>query len=286
MRANVPQYDLKTPSSLSEALQILQKGDFLPFAGGTDLMVLLEAGKLAHRNFLSLSDLSELQGITADAHQISLGSMVTYSEIRKNPEIQKHFPNLIQSALATGALAIQNRGTIGGNIANASPAADSLPSLLVYNATLEMISTQGKRLLPYQDFHKDYKKTALVPGEIIRAIHLPLPAGFSWHYFRKVGTRKAQAISKVCIAACGSKRDQKIKFHLSAGSVTAFPKRLRSIENLVETSQSLDEILKKLPQLVASEIAPIDDIRSTKHYRLLVAQNLIQDCIQEFLKSP
>src|SRR5690242_16320050 len=169
MRSNISHYELKTPRNLQEGLKWLQEapGKWVPFAGGTDLMVLYEAGVLKHRQFLNLWGLPELKGIRTTPEQIELGALTTYDEIRENPILQKEFPNLCQAAAVTGAISIQNRGTLGGNIANASPAADSPPALLTYDAELELTSQKGSRWIDYSHFHLDYKKTALASGEII-----------------------------------------------------------------------------------------------------------------------
>src|SRR6185369_197843 len=135
MRAYVPGYQLRTPTSLSDTLSMLasEPGVWKPFAGGTDLMVLLEAGKLTHRNYINIWRLDELRGINADSDHITLGALTTYTDIQANPILQNEFPMLCQAASETGGLAIQNRGTLGGNIVNASPAADSPPALLAYD---------------------------------------------------------------------------------------------------------------------------------------------------------
>ena len=145
MRAYLPDYELKVPASLHETLQLLnsEPGVWRPFAGGTDLMVLLEAGKLPHKRFVSLWNLPELRGIEVDDSHVTIGAMTTYSQVQQNKILQAEFPMLCEAANLTGAIAIQNRGTLGGNIANASPAADSLPALLVYEAELELISASG-----------------------------------------------------------------------------------------------------------------------------------------------
>src|SRR6266542_111407 len=139
MRGNIPSYALVSPGKLGEALSLLasEPGVWQPFAGGTDLMVLLESGKLSHKNYLNIWNLGELRGITATTDHLTLGALTTYTEVQSNPILREEFPMLCQAASETGGLAIQNRGTIGGNIANASPAADSPPALLAYNAELE-----------------------------------------------------------------------------------------------------------------------------------------------------
>src|SRR6476620_8579119 len=143
MRAYVPAYQLVSPANLAEALDLLAADNsaWKPFAGGTDLMVLLEAGKLPHRNYVNIWGLKELRGIDATDSHITLGALTTYTDVQSHPILQSEFPMLCQAASETGGLAIQNRGTIGGNIVNASPAADSPPALLAYDAEIELIST-------------------------------------------------------------------------------------------------------------------------------------------------
>ena len=169
MRAFVPNYQLTTPSTLADALTLLnsEPGVWKPFAGGTDLMVLLEAGRLAHRNYINIWDLQELRGIEAADTHITLGALSTYTEVQANPILRREFPMLCQAASETGGLAIQNRGTLGGNIINASPAADSPPALLAYDAEIELMSTRGARWLPYHGFHTGYKQMHIGPDELL-----------------------------------------------------------------------------------------------------------------------
>src|SRR2546428_14151674 len=192
MRAYVPDYQLQTPRSLKEALDLLARepGLWKLFAGGTDLMVLLEAGKLAHRDYLNIWNLKELRGIEVTSEHVTLGALTTYSEVQANAILRAEFPMLCQAASETGGLAIQNRGTLGGNIVNASPAADSPPALLAYDAELELIAKQGERRIPYYKFHSGYKQMDLRPGELLRTICLPRTTKRLTHYYRKVGTRK------------------------------------------------------------------------------------------------
>jgi CO/xanthine dehydrogenase FAD-binding subunit len=285
MRAHVPSYELVVPRSLKDALRRLatEPGRWRPFAGGTDLMVLLEAGQLAHREYLSLWGLEELQGIRTTSRRVSIGALTTYSRVLRSPVLASEFPMLGQAARETGAIAIQNRGTLGGNIANASPAADSPPALLCYDAELELISAQGTRRVPYSHFHTGYKKTALKPGELIYRIHLPRSTRGLFHYYRKVGTRKAQAISKVCFAGTLGLDGQGVIRHarVALGSVAAQPLRCPRIEAAMQGSRISAELVARLRAELGREIAPIDDIRSTSEYRLRVAGNLLE----EFLAS-
>ena len=202
MRAYLPDYELKAAGNLAEALTLLsdEPGVWRPFAGGTDLMVLFEAGRLAHKRYVNIWNLPELRGIEVTPEHVTLGALTTYTEVQGNEILQQEFPLLCRAASETGGLAIQNRGTLGGNIANASPAGDSPPALLVYDAELELVSAAGSRRLPYKGFHTDYKQTLMRPDELIKSIRLPRLTEPWRHYYRKVGTRKAQAISKICFA--------------------------------------------------------------------------------------
>jgi CO/xanthine dehydrogenase FAD-binding subunit len=280
MRAFIPNYQLTTPASLADALALLgnEPGVWKPFAGGTDLMVLLEAGRLAHRNYINIWGLRELRGIEANDTHITLGALTTYTEVQTNPILRREFPMLCQAASETGGLAIQNRGTLGGNIVNASPAADSPPALLAYDAEIELVSTRGSRWLPYQGFHTGYKQMRIEPGELLSRIRIPRNTEEVTHYYRKVGTRKAQAISKVCIATVGRTENGQIAdTKIAVGSVAPIIVRCVETENTLRGRKLDDETIKMACETMAREISPIDDIRSTARYRLQVAKNLLED---------
>src|SRR5919199_5410625 len=203
MRAYLPAYELVVPRTLGDALALLRDapGEWRPFAGGTDLMVLLEAGKLEHRKFFSVRHLAELRGVEVSDGHVTVGALTTYTEVRRDPALAREFPMLGRAASETGGVAIQNRGTLGGNIANASPAADSPPALLAYGAEVELVSAGGSRWVDYSEFHTGYRQTVMRADELIARVRLPRPAEGARHFYRKVGTRRAQAISKVCFAA-------------------------------------------------------------------------------------
>jgi CO/xanthine dehydrogenase FAD-binding subunit len=280
MRAFIPHYQLTTPTSLTDALTLLnqQPGVWKPFAGGTDLMVLLEAGKLAHRNYINIWGLSELRGIEPTDTHITLGALTTYTEIQADPILRREFPMLCQAASETGGLAIQNRGTLGGNIVNASPAADSPPALLAYDAEIELVKSGGSRWLTYHGFHIGYKQMHIAPDELLARIRLPRNTANVTHYYRKVGTRKAQAISKVCFAAKAT-TDQGLidDTRIVVGSVAPIVVRCIETEDTLRGRKPDDETIRTACASLLREISPIDDIRSTAKYRLQVAQNLLVD---------
>lgn len=279
MRGYVPTYSLISPAKLAEALDVLAQdsGAWKPFAGGTDLMVLLEAGRLPHKNYVNIWNLKELRGIEVTDSQVTLGGLTTYTEVQNHPILQEEFPMLCQAAKETGGIAIQNRGTLGGNIVNASPAADSPPALLAYDAELELVSKAGARRIPYSGFHVGYKQMDIRPDELLRAITLPRQTRALRHYYRKVGTRKAQAISKVCFAAVAGVKDGEIDHvRIALGSVAPIPLRCFKTENGM-TGQTLnDQTIAAAKQSLVDEISPINDIRSTKDYRLQVSLNLLE----------
>jgi CO/xanthine dehydrogenase FAD-binding subunit len=288
MRGNIPSYALVSPGKLGEALSLLasEPGVWQPFAGGTDLMVLLESGKLSHKNYLNIWNLGELRGITATTDHLTLGALTTYTEVQSNPILREEFPMLCQAASETGGLAIQNRGTLGGNIANASPAADSPPALLAYNAELELLSVRGSRWVPYQTFHTGYKKMIMEPDELLARVRLPRLWPDLHHYYRKVGTRKAQAISKVCLAATARVYEGTVdKVRIAFGSIAPIPLRCIKTEDALRGARLDAGIIEKAKAELAREIVPIDDIRSTKNYRLRVSLNLLEDFLYRLARA-
>jgi OHCU decarboxylase len=280
MRSDPRDYELVAPGSLQAAVALLARspGEWLPIAGGTDIMVQYAAGKLPSRKLVSIWNLTELRRIEVIPNEVRIGAGCTYADIREHAVLGREFPMLVSAAGWTGGIANQNRGTLGGNIVNASPAADSLPALLAYDAELILISARGERRVSYAGFHTDYKKTRLAPDELIQSVCLP--RGFSGYvqHARKVGSRNAQAISKVCIAALGRIVDRTLEdLHIALGSVAPVPLRLSETE-LVMKGKTIDESLMSLARETAvKEIRPIDDIRSTARYRAAVAGNLVAE---------
>ncbi len=280
MRSYVPRYEMEAPRDLGAALERMARepGAWKPFAGGTDLMVLLEAGKLPHRKFVNIWGLPELRGIEVTPTLVTLGALTTYTELRRHEIITREFPLLCQAAAETGSIATQNRGTLGGNIANASPAADSPPALFVYDAELELVSASGARRVPYHGFWSGYKQMDLRSGELIRRIRL-LREKSGWkQYYRKVGTRRAQAISKVCFAAAARVDAGRIAdVRIALGSVAPTVLRAVETEKTLRGEKLSPAVLHAAQEVLAREIAPIDDMRSTSRYRRDVAQNLLAE---------
>jgi CO/xanthine dehydrogenase FAD-binding subunit len=283
MRANPAEYELVAPGKLDDVVGLLARepGTWVPVAGGTDLMVVYAAGKLAWRKLVSIWGLPELQGIEVESSEIRIGAGCTYTDIRNHKVILAEFPLLVRSAAWTGGIANQNRGTLGGNIANASPAGDSLPALLAYEAELILVSARGERRVPYHGFHTGYKKSLLAPDELIRAICIPRKFTGFFSYARKVGARNAQAISKVFLAALGQFSNGKItEVRLAAGSVAPVPIRLTRTEGALIDQSMGTSLLERSRRTLAEEIQPIDDIRSTARYRSVVLANLVAEFLE------
>ena len=284
MRSYLPAYELAAPRDLADALDRIARepGVWKPFAGGTDLMVLLEAGKLAHKKFLSIWRLPELRGIEITPEHVTLGALTTYTEVRRNGTLAGEFPLLARAAAETGGIATQNRGTLGGNIANASPAADSPPALLVYDAELEIVSAaRGARWSRYDGFHSGYKKMDLRDDELIRRIRLPRARQTWKQYYRKVGTRRAQAISKVCFAGAAQVDAGRVSdVRIALGSVAPTVVRATETEKVLRGERLTPSVLRAGQEVLAHEIGPIDDMRSTARYRRRVAQNLLAEFIE------
>ena len=278
MRADPADYKLVSPGNLQAVLSLLSSelSQWLPIAGGTDVMVLYSAGKLPNRNLINIWDIPELRQIEVFPDSIRIGAASTYTALREHEIVSKEFPLLATAASWTGGVANQNRGTLGGNIANASPAADSLPALLVYDADLTLVSVRGERQVPYRSFHTGYKKTVMASDELIRDISLPRRFSGYLSHARKVGARNAQAISKVCFAALGQcAHGIVLDVRLALGSVAPVPLRLHETERVL-TGQKIDtSLIDAARNCVMKEIHPIDDIRSTARYRAAVAGNLV-----------
>ncbi len=283
MRSDPADYELVMPNSLSAALAILERESqmWLPIAGGTDVMVQYAAGKLPTRKLMSIWNLSELRQIEVSQNEICIGAGCTYTDLRRHEVVARDLPLLASAAGWIGGIANQNRGTIGGNIVNASPAADSLPALLAYDAELVIASARGERRMRYRHFHKAYKKMELAPDELMRAVCVARKYSEYVSYTRKVGTRNAQAIAKVCVAALGRLDNGAIAdVRIAIGSVAPVPLRLAETECVLIGQRIEPGLLVLARKTAAAEILPIDDIRSTARYRSAVAGNLVAEFLE------
>ncbi|MGQ0643634.1 MAG: FAD binding domain-containing protein [Gemmatimonadaceae bacterium] len=256
------------PRTLRDALNALRADpELVPIAGATDLYVALNFGTLKGTRFLDIWPLRPLRRIAENGEVLSIGALATYSAIIKSRAVRARLPMLVAAAREVGAIQIQNRGTLGGNVANASPAADTLPALAAADATVVLTSRAGERRVPIMRFYTGYRETVRRSDELITAIEISRVEGEQ--YFRKVGTRAAQAIAKVVMAAVRGTTPR-----VALGSVAATVVRLPRTEQALAGGASIDDAVRVLE----SEIQPIDDVRSTAEYRRRVAGNLLREC--------
>jgi CO/xanthine dehydrogenase FAD-binding subunit len=265
-----------SPRSLSEAFELLATQPYRLLAGGTDLLVQLtgELGPVPDR-VLDLWGLDELRGIAVQGDTIELGALTTYAEIRRSAICGEHVTSLVDAAATIGAAQIQNRGTIGGNVMNASPAGDTLPVLLALDAVLVLGSGTGEREVAAADFWPAYRRTAARPDELLVRIRIPL-VGDREQRFRKVGTRRAQAISKVVVAAAWRGQDAWRDARIALGSVAATPIRVAAAEAALEGRPRTRESIEAAVAALGDAIHPIDDVRSTAAYRREAARRVLR----------
>ncbi len=284
MRGNAEAHQLVAPGSLTAVLNLLaaEPGVWTPIAGGTELMVAYATGRLNAPKLVNLWGLSELRFIRAAEQQISIGAGATFIDLRTSAIVNEELPLLAKAASWIGSIANQSRATLGGNLVNGSPAADSSPALLAYDAEIELVSTRGNRRVPYSEFHTGYKRTVLAADELLYAIHLPRRFAAHRQYLRKVGTRRAMAIAKVALAATALVDSGSIReIRLAAASLAPFPTRLCRTEDTLLGRQINEGTIRAASSAILAEALPIDDIRSTAEYRRRVAANLIQEFLLE-----
>jgi CO/xanthine dehydrogenase FAD-binding subunit len=257
--------DLKRAWSTSEALRLLRDEQRTPVAGATDVYVAANFGTLTQRRFVDIWGLDELRDISLRIDALVIGALATYADVIRSPEVAIRLPMLIDAARLVGGPQIQNRGTIGGNIANASPAGDTLPVFAAVDAVVVLRSVDGQRRVPFTSFYTGYRATVMKPDELIVAVEVPRVDGRQW--FRKVGTRAAQAISKIVVAGVRGAKPR-----IAYGSVAPTVVRAREVERVLAERRDIDAAAAALER----EISPIDDLRSTEAYRRRVSVNLLR----------
>lgn len=284
MRGDPAMHDLVAPGSLDAVLNLLaaEPGKWTPIAGGTELMVAFSAGRLTAPRLVSLWGIPDLRAIETTPQSVVIGAASTFLDLRRHPVISADLPLLARAASWIGSIANQGRATLGGNLVNGSPAADSSPALLAYDAEIELISVRGRRRIPYAEFHTGYKRNALAPEELLYAIHLPRRFARHKQYLRKVGTRRAMAIAKVALGATVLVKNDVIQeIRLGAASVAPYPVRLAETEAVLLGRNITRETVSASHSALHAEVQPIDDIRSTAQYRRRVAVNLLDEFLLE-----
>jgi xanthine dehydrogenase small subunit len=264
MRTALGKFEIVRPRSLVEAFTMMREdGPFMPIAGCTDVYVQLEFGQTPAQRYMDIWSLNELRGFGVRAEVLVLGALTTYTDIVHSPAVQEWLPMLVAAAREVGGIQIQNRGTIGGNIANGSPAGDSLPVFAAANAVVVLSGYEGIRRVPFNEFYTGYRQTVMKPHELIVDVEVPRVDGQQW--FRKVGTRAAQAISKIVMAGVRSEQPR-----VAIGSVAPTVVRLPRTEAALAKGS-----IENAQKVMQDEIKPIDDLRSTADYRKRVSANLL-----------
>jgi CO/xanthine dehydrogenase FAD-binding subunit len=284
MRGNSELHQMIAPGSLAAVLELLADapGVWTPMAGGTELMVAHAAGRLGAGKLVSLWGIPDLRFVETKSESIVIGAGATFRDLRTDAVLAAELPLLAKAASWIGSIANQSRATVGGNLVNGSPAADSSPALLVYDAEIELVSVRGKRRMPYSAFHTGYKLNAMAPDELLYAIHLPRRFTHHRQYLRKVGTRRAMAISKVALAATALIKNSLVsEIRLAAASLAVFPTRLYKTESALLGLRIDSETIQSARAELLAEVKPIDDIRSTAEYRRCVGANLLEEFLIE-----
>lgn len=277
-------YTVRSPRTLAEVFSVMaERGPAIRIlAGGTDLMVLMNAHLLEASEFLDIWGVDELRGIEDEGDTLRIGALTTYTQLIKSEVVQRHAPSLAAASRTIGAIQIQNRGTIGGNIVNASPAGDSLPVLAAYDADVEIGSARATSRVPFNEFYTGYRRSVLKPDELVVAVRIPKLKQGEIDFFWKVGTRRAQAISKTVMAAKARFDDQRINsISIAVGSVAPTVVRAHQTERLLIGKEITAELINNARNAIAEEISPITDLRSTEHYRRTVTGNVLAKFLRQ-----
>ena len=280
MRGAPTSMEVLQPRAAGEAVHLFdRRPDAIPLAGGTDFMVSWNAGLLNGKTVLDLSAVKEWARIRPLKNGLRIGSLVSHWQLQHHRLVQKAFPLLVDACATIGGIQIQIRGTLGGNLANASPAGDTFPPLAVYEPVIHTVSPDGARALPVSELFTGVKRTSLRRAELIASIEMPfLPTRPRRQMFWKVGTRAASAISKIVAAGLlWLNRDGTVReLRFALGSMAPTVRRLRHVERFLVGKKPAGRVLDEACAFLAKDVEPIDDIRSTAAYRLEVSQNLLR----------
>jgi CO/xanthine dehydrogenase FAD-binding subunit len=268
----------QSPTTLAEAYAVMSDrgGSVKIIAGGTDLMVLMNAHLLETADFLDIWGVDELRGITDEGNVLRIGALTTYTQLINSTLIRQYVPSLVDASRTIGAIQIQNRGTIGGNIINASPAGDSLPVLAAYGAEVEIGSTRGLRTVSFDNLYTGYRRTVLELDELLVAVRIPKLKEGERDFYWKVGTRRAQAISKTVLASKAQFTQGRLEaIRIGVGSVAPTVVRATQTERLLVTGPLTPALIEQARRTITREITPITDLRSSEHYRRIVTGNVL-----------
>jgi carbon-monoxide dehydrogenase medium subunit len=272
------------PTSVADAVAVAARfaAESRFLAGGTDLIIQMRRGKVVPGHVLSLHRVPGLDGIEVDGN-ITLGALVTHRSLERSPYFQGALRALREGAEVVGGHQIRNVGTVGGNIANASPAADVVPVLLTLDATVTCLGPDGERTMPLAEFLLGPGRTARRPEELLTRIRFAALAPNSATAFLKAGRRRAMEISVVCVAVrltLDPSRERCLEARIALGAVGPTTLRARAAERALEGQVLAPEVLGRAGQLAARECQPISDVRASARYRRLLVETLVPRALQ------
>jgi len=280
----LPKFDYIRPRTMKKLVSALaeHKADAKIIAGGTDLVVLLR-DKIVRPNYvIDVKGVRELHKLSWNKKLgLTIGAAVTLNELLDSDIVKQKFGVLWKAASTLADPTIRNRATLVGNICNASPAADTAPALLVLDAKVEVVGKKGKRTVAIKDFFRGVKKTALKPGEFVRAVKVPNPPEGARGDYLKWGRTAGEDLSVVGVAALADSSEKLVRVALS--SVAPTPLLVPDIEGAFRDGGSLDEKIEKAVSIVQSKICPISDVRCCKEYRLYMAGVLTSRVLKQLL---
>ncbi len=286
MYYRIPEINYIYAMSLDEALELVEKlDDYRLLAGGTDLIIDMKIGRAKPKNVVDISRISDLKFIKDEGNYVRIGSLVTLQELVESPIIRGKAPVLSMAANEMASWQIRNMATVGGNLCNASPAADSAPPLMVLNAKLVLASKKGEREIPITQFFKGPRKTELRKDELLKEIVIPYEEG-SGQYYIKLGRRNAFTLSVVSVAALVKVDDNRFSdVRIALNSVAPTPVRSRSVEGALKNKEVTYEAIKKASKEVLKDISPISDVRASAEYRREMSVALTKDALIGALKQ-
>ncbi|MGI6685877.1 MAG: FAD binding domain-containing protein [Bacillota bacterium] len=271
------------PSNLAEVLEILhQDKNVCLVAGATNVLPFIRNEKINNKTLINIRELKDLRYIRETEDKVLIGALTTIADLRKSEILKKHAPALEKAAENFADPTTRNSATIGGNLANASPAADTAPPLLVLDAMVLAVSSRGERKIPIDEFFTGVNMTALKPDEMIKEIEIPKKPANCQSHFIKLGLRNAMAISLVSAAAALEISSGKIKMaRIALGSVAPTPVRGKTVEKFLIGQDYSVKVIEDAAGRVTEDISPISDIRASKKYRQTVAHVVVKRVLQK-----
>ncbi|MEM0475133.1 MAG: xanthine dehydrogenase family protein subunit M [Zestosphaera sp.] len=283
----IPEIEYVRVSELDEALRLLsRKEDVKVLAGGTDLVVDLKIGRYKPKTIVDISGIRSLRYIVDEGDKVRIGALTRMQDIVESPVIREKLPVLAEAASMLGSWQIRNMATVGGNLCNASPAADSAPPLLVHEAKIKLTSIEGTREIPITEFFTGPRKTVMYKTELLHEIVVPYDADFARSYsYVKVGRRNSFTLSVVAIAAVLKIRNKRIEdVRIALNAVAPTPVRARSVESFLKGKEVRSDVIEEASELVLNDISPISDVRASAEYRKHISRVLVKDALLKALE--